>query len=105
MPTIVVFIVLSAVLFLLYRFRATSIKNEWMKKLTLAKANIAMGVFLISFGLNRLFLHPQTVTFVISGIFILYGLFFTYDHVQRSKYYYYEIKRQQGSGQGVNLSD
>lgn len=105
MPTIVVFIVLSAVLFLLYRFRAVSIKNEWVKKLTLSKAYIAMGVFLISFGLNRLFLHPHTVTYVISGIFILYGLFFTYDHVRRSKYYYFEIKRQQGSRSGINLPD
>ncbi|HSU79689.1 MAG TPA: YtpI family protein [Candidatus Angelobacter sp.] len=105
MPTIVVFIVLSAVLFFLYRFRAISIKNQWEKKLTVAKANIAMGVFLISFGLNRLFLHPQTVTFVISGLFILYGLFFTYDHVRRSKYYYFEVKKHRGTGSGVNLSD
>jgi hypothetical protein len=103
MPTIVVFIVLSAILFLLYRFRALSVKNEWEKKFTLAKANIAMGVFLISFGLNRLFLHPQTVTYVISGIFILYGLFFTYDHIRRSKYYYFEIRKQRGNHPEVNL--
>lgn len=98
MQTFVVFIVLSALLFVMYRTKAFRTKQPLLKKFNLSKANISIGVFLVSFGLNRLFVQPQILTYVISGIFILYGAFFTYDHFRRSRIYYQEIRRQRTDG-------
>ncbi len=99
MPTFVILIVLTFVVFLMYQVKAIRSKHPLLKKFTQAKANIAIGVFLVSFGLNRLFVHPSVLTYVVTGVFVFYGLFFAYDHIRRSQFYYQQIqqKRSQGS--------
>ena len=99
MPTFIILIVLSFFIFLMYQIKATRTKHTLLKKFNQSKANIAIGIFLISFGLNRLFVHPSVLTYIVTGVFVFYGLFFTYDYIRRSRFYYHEIqqKRSQGS--------
>lgn len=93
MNTLVVLIVLSGLLFIMYRIKVFRTKHPLLKKFNSSKANISLGVFLTSFGLNRLLVQPQVITYVVAGIFIVYGAFFTYDHIKRSRFYYQELRR------------
>ncbi|MFC4618265.1 YtpI family protein [Camelliibacillus cellulosilyticus] len=98
MPTFIILIVLSFILFLFYRIKAFRINQPYRKKWTITKAKICLGVFLIVFGGNWLFVHPSTITAVICGIFILYGIFIVIYSIKEYRFYWprmvEEAKRQ-----------
>ncbi|WEG13894.1 YtpI family protein [Pullulanibacillus sp. KACC 23026] len=98
MPTLIILIIFSALLFIMYQAKAYRSKHPLVKKFNAAKGNIAVGIFLVTFGLNRLFIQHHLITLIIACIFILYGAFFAYDYIKRSRFYYFEIQRERNQG-------
>lgn len=62
---------------------ALEIRQKWYK----SKANVCLGIFIFTFGLNQLILFPDWVTYIIGGIFIVLGALVAYDNVKRTKHY------------------
>ena len=62
---------------------ALEIHQKWYK----AKANICLGVFILTFGANQLVLFPDWVTYIVGGIFIVLGAFVAYENSKRAKHY------------------
>lgn len=62
---------------------ALEIRQKWYK----SKANIWLGVFILTFGLNQFILFSGIVTYIIAGIFIFLGGLVTYDNYKRAKHY------------------
>ncbi|MEK9199106.1 YtpI family protein [Ureibacillus sp. 179-F W5.1 NHS] len=69
----VFFIVVSFVAYFYYKtrqFRSTlPIRKKWYK----AKAGVALGLFIMVFGLNTCIIYPTLVGFMIAAVFILVG--------------------------------
>ena len=88
MPTFIILIFLSLFMFLFYRIRAWQIRAPFKKKWTITKANIGLGAFLLFFGVNRIFIHPTTITFIICGVFMVYGIFVVIFSIKAYRYYW-----------------
>lgn len=73
MPVLVVLIVFSLSFYVYYRVKAyrsnRSVEKQWIS----AKASIALGLFVASFGLNQLFLNRSTITLIVGIVFLLIG--------------------------------
>ena len=84
----VVLIVLSFVLY--FYFKTKQFRNELpiAKKWYANRALIALGSLLFFFGINQLTLFPSTLTYVISGVLIVIGLF--------TMVYYYRVAKHYG---------
>ncbi|RXI98538.1 hypothetical protein DS745_19655 [Anaerobacillus alkaliphilus] len=65
-------IVVSAVFYLFYKVNYFRSKSPIEKKWIGTKANIAVGVFLVSFGINQIILITP-VALIVGTIFILLG--------------------------------
>jgi hypothetical protein len=75
MPTLVILIVVSIVLYFFYKVKAFRTKRVIERNWVNTKASIALGSFLLFFGINQIFLrYDSTVALVVSIIFILLGL-------------------------------
>ncbi|RBW71476.1 YtpI family protein [Bacillus taeanensis] len=74
MPVLVLAIILSASFYLFYKIKYVRTQAPAEKQWIKSKGNIALGVFLIFFAFNQLFLYgTSAVTIVISIIFLLLG--------------------------------
>ncbi|MGV3488678.1 MAG: YtpI family protein [Tuberibacillus sp.] len=106
MPTFIILIILSLMMFLFYRIRAWQIRAPYKKKWTVTKANMGLGAFLIFFGINRLFIQASTLSAVICGLFILYGIFIVSASIKSYRYYWprmvEEAKRSASSSSANN---
>ena len=66
------------------QFRTTfPIRKKWFS----SKASVCLGAFIFFFGLNFLIVYPSSVTYVISGLFILLGAYFMYHNFKAYKHY------------------
>jgi len=66
------------------QFRATlPIRKKWFG----AKASVCLGACLLFFGINYLFVYQSSITYVISGLFILLGGYFMYHNLKVAKHY------------------
>ncbi|QCR33251.1 YtpI family protein [Lysinibacillus sp. SGAir0095] len=79
----VFFIVVSFVAYFYYKtkeFRSTlPIRKKWYK----AKAGLALGIFVIVFGINTCIVYPSVVGFLIAAVFILIGAVKAYSSYKR----------------------
>ncbi|RNF40845.1 YtpI family protein [Planococcus salinus] len=84
----VFFIIVSFVFYFYYKtkqFRATlPIRKKWYASV----ASVALGSFVMFFGINQLFLFQSTLTYVISGIFIVLGLGLIVYNYKAAKHYH-----------------
>jgi len=86
-----VFVFLIIISFVLYFYFKT---KQFRSVLPIAKkwyANrglVALGSLLFFFGINQISLFPSTLTYVISGLFIIIGLF--------TMVYYYRVAKHYG---------
>lgn len=82
----VFFIVISFVAYFYYKtkeFRSTlPIRKKWYK----AKAGLALGIFVIIFGLNTCVVYPTLVGFLIAAVFILIGAVKAYSSYKRVRH-------------------
>lgn len=87
---ICVVVIVVALMFYLYNKTkqlrtpaALEIHHKWYK----AKANICLGIFIFTFGVNQLVLFPDWVTYIVGTIFIVLGAFVVYENRKRAKHY------------------
>lgn len=59
------------------------IRKKWFG----AKASVCLGAFLLFFGINFIIIYQSSVTYVVAGLFILLGGYFTYHNVKVAKHY------------------
>ena len=82
----VFFIVVSFVAYFFYKtkeFRSTlPIRTKWYK----AKAGVALGIFVIVFGINTCIVYPSLVGFLIAAVFILIGAIKAYSSYKRVRH-------------------
>lgn len=87
MPTLIILLIFAFIAFLFYRIKTWKTKVPYKKHWLLSKANMALGSFLLIFGLNRLFLRPHLLVFIVCTVFILYGGFIIYSSIKSYRYY------------------
>ena len=87
MPTLIVFIIFSAIMTLFYWGKGWMVDAPYRKKWTFLKGKITLGAFLFFFGANRLFLSHTTITYIICGLFMLYGLYIVYFGIRNYRFY------------------
>lgn len=87
--TVFVFFIVISFVFYFY-FKTKQIRNNLpiAKKWYANSALVSLGSLLFFFGLNQLILFPSTITYVISGLFIIMGLF--------TMVYYYRVAKHYG---------
>jgi hypothetical protein len=89
-------IVVSAVFYIFYKVKYFQTKAPMEKKWISTKGNIAIGVFLISFGLNQIII-ATTIALIVGMIFILLGaanVFFGY----KAYKHYFPLVLQEAGG-------
>ncbi len=87
MPVFIIIIVLSISLYIFYKVKEFRVKAPYEKRWTKSKANIALGVFIGVFGLNRLFINESTYDLVIGSVFLVLGLINVYMGYKAYKYF------------------
>lgn len=82
----VFFIVISFAAYFYFKtkqFRSTlPIRTKWYK----AKAGVALGIFLITFGLNTCIVYPTLVGYAIAAVFIVVGFMEAYSSFKRARH-------------------
>lgn len=73
---VLVFLIIASAVFYFY-FKTRQFRTSHVfpirKKMFASKAGIFLGTLLISFGVNQLLLFNGTLTYVIAGVFIVFG--------------------------------
>ncbi|TCP32080.1 YtpI-like protein [Scopulibacillus darangshiensis] len=88
MPTLIILIIMSFIIFAFFRIKAWRTKEPFKKQWTLSKAHAALGSFLLLFGINRLFVGHGTIVIIVCAVFILYGAFFVYGGIRAYRHYF-----------------
>ena len=70
---LIVFIVVSVVAYLYFKMKQLRTSYPIRKKWYKAKASIALGFFISTFGLNTALIYNDALTYIIGAIFILLG--------------------------------
>lgn len=83
---LVALITITFVAYFFYKtkqFRSTlPIRRKWYK----AKAGVALGLFLIMFGINAIVINQSAVSFIVAIIFFVVGAFEAYNNYKRAKH-------------------
>jgi amino acid transporter len=73
MPVLVICIIISLAFYVFYKIKFVQSKRPVEKKWISTKSSIALGLFVLLFGLNQLFLFQTTITYIVAAIFIIIG--------------------------------
>jgi succinate-acetate transporter protein len=73
MPIIVTLIIISLAFYLFYKVKYFQSKRPIQKSWLSAKSSIALGLFVVFFGINTIFIHPSTVSYIVAAAFLLVG--------------------------------
>jgi hypothetical protein len=73
MPILVVLIIVSLVFYLFFKIKSVRTQLPMEKKWISGKSSIALGAFVVFFGMNQLFLFQSIVTYIVAAVFILIG--------------------------------
>lgn len=84
---LVIAIVISIVWYFYFKTRQFRTDLPIRKKWYAAKASSCLGAFVFLFGLNYVFLFPETLTYVIAGIFMALGGYMAVFNYKASKHY------------------
>jgi hypothetical protein len=87
MPIFVIIIVVSIMFYIFYKVQFFRSNRPAEKKWISAKANIALGLFVASFGINRFMIHQSTVVYIVGVIFIALGVYNIWGGFKAYKYY------------------
>ncbi|HEX7064936.1 MAG TPA: YtpI family protein [Bacillales bacterium] len=87
MPILVILSILSFVMYIFYKVKSLRMKKRPNERRWIGtKASIALGLLLIFFGMNQLYLRQTTTVIVMSIIFFLIGGFYVYQNVKLYRY-------------------
>ncbi|HLO10973.1 MAG TPA: YtpI family protein [Pseudoneobacillus sp.] len=87
MPVFVICIVIAFVFYVFYKIKFVRSNLPVEKKWISAKSSIALGLFVLLFGLNQLFLFQTTITYIVAAIFIIIGGLSIWSGWKAYKYY------------------
>lgn len=87
MPSLVLLLVISISFYLYFKVKAVRTKAPYEKQWRNTKASIALGAFLLFFGINQVIQPRSTVEIVISIIFIILGLINVIFGIKAYKHY------------------
>jgi hypothetical protein len=87
MPLLVMLIVISFAMYVFYKIKYVRSSRPIERKWLSTKSSIALGLFIALFGLNQLFLYQTTITYIISGLFILLGALNAFSGFKAYKHY------------------
>lgn len=73
MPILVICIIFSLAFYIFYKIKFVRSKMPVERKWISAKSSIALGAFVLLFGINQLFLFQTTITYVVAAVFIVIG--------------------------------
>lgn len=75
MTTFVILITISFVFYFFYKVKSFRTKAVIEKSWVNTKANMALGSFLVFFGLNQIFIrYDSVIALIVGGVFIVLGL-------------------------------
>ncbi|WP_316570952.1 YtpI family protein [Neobacillus sp. YIM B06451] len=97
MPILVILIVFSLAFYVFYKIkyvRSTKlIERKWIS----SKSGIALGLFVLTFGLNQLYLNHSTVSYIVAAVFVVLGGINIWSGIKAYKYYLpYAIEEAEG---------
>ncbi|MDS9471744.1 YtpI family protein [Sporosarcina pasteurii] len=85
-----VFLIIASIVFYLY-FKMRQFRTTYMlpirKKLFASMAGAALGLFLITFGLNQILLFNKLVIYIVSAVFIILGSYVLIYNFRAAKHY------------------
>ncbi|MBM7692879.1 succinate-acetate transporter protein [Peribacillus deserti] len=87
MPVLVVLIVITFSFYLYFKIKYVRTQKPAEKKWTATKSSMALGLFVVLFGINQLFLYTGTVTYIVAGVFILLGVINVWAGYKSYKHY------------------
>ncbi|PSL44086.1 YtpI-like protein [Salsuginibacillus halophilus] len=97
----IVGVVVGLVMYIFYKVKAFRTKLPAQKRWLQTKANIALGAFIASFGINLFFGIRGWVDVAVGTIFVLLGLFNIIYGTRAYKHYYpYVVDEMQQSAEG-----
>ena len=73
MPITVALIVISLAFYVFYKAKYFQSKRPIQKNWLSAKSSIALGLFVVFFGINTIFIHPSTISYIVAVVFLLVG--------------------------------
>lgn len=82
-----ILIVVSLFLFVYFKVIQTRVKGPGERALYNAKSNLALGVFILAFGINSYITLQTTVAAVVALLFTAMGIVNLYFGFQRYKFY------------------
>ncbi|WP_416827700.1 YtpI family protein [Ectobacillus polymachus] len=94
---ILAFLIITALLFYIF-FKIMYVRSKLpMEKIWLTgKSSISLGLFVSLFGLNQFFIHDSAISRIIASVFLIYGLFVTYNGIQTcQRYHSFVIEEEQ----------
>ncbi|CRK84402.1 YtpI family protein [Neobacillus massiliamazoniensis] len=88
MSVLVSLIVVAFAFYLFYKTKYIRSNRTVEKKWLSAKSSIALGLFVLLFGINHiLFISQTTISYFIAAIFIIYGGIFSWIGFKKYKHY------------------
>ncbi|WP_053367378.1 YtpI family protein [Bacillus sp. FJAT-27245] len=97
MPILVILIVFSLAFYVFYKIKYVRSTKPAERKWISAKSGIALGLFVLTFGLNQLYLNHSKVAYIIAAIFIILGGINIWSGIKAYKFYMpYAIKEAEG---------
>ncbi|MFC7373387.1 YtpI family protein [Fictibacillus iocasae] len=87
MPLFVILIILSFSLYAFFKVREVRAKNLYIKGWNAAKSRLALGLFLLSFGMNELSSIETKLQLWVAIIFVIYGAALLYTGFKRYKHF------------------
>lgn len=87
MAVLAFLIVLSFAFYLFYKTKCIRSNRPVEKKWLSAKSHMALGLFVLLFGINTLFISHILTTYIVAAIFIIYGASFTWTGFKKFKHY------------------
>lgn len=86
-------IIISIVMYMYYKVTILRTKDELVQKHTNAKARIALGAFILSFGINQYIAFQTKLILFISIVFVLLGTLQIVYGFKEAKHYRNEYQR------------
>ncbi|WP_129727821.1 MULTISPECIES: YtpI family protein [Bacillaceae] len=87
MPVLAVFIVVSFMFYLFYKTKYFRTHRPMEKRWLSGKSSMALGLFVLLFGLNQFFVHLSTVSIIVGVLFILIGGASAYNGFRQYKHF------------------
>ncbi|WP_059171389.1 YtpI family protein [Bacillus sp. FJAT-27445] len=97
MPILVILIVFSLSFYVFYKIKYVRSTKPGERNWISSKSGIALGLFVLTFGLNQLYLFQSKVSYIVAIVFILLGGINIWSGIKAYRFYLpFAIKEAEG---------